>query len=260
MAERILPFELIAAAAAFALLIRRRATTTTGRIELGRAISFGSALGVLAFALLGRIDSESGRALSWHMVQHLLIVSIAAPLIALARPVELVLDSLPRRLVVVRHPGWRGTLGTTTAGFIALSTLLAWHIPTLYQAALSSEMVHIVEHVTLLASSTVLWSALIGTRRLGASVVWLFVFTFPITAFGVAMTIASTPWYADYVTRGRSNAVHDQQLAGVIMWAFGGLAALAGGVVLFASWLMSASSTTTNPRPLVSPADSAPTC
>lgn len=259
MAERILPLELVAAAIVFAILIRRRGTGTNGRIELGRAISFNAALGVLAIALVGPIDAESARALSWHMVQHLLIVSIAAPLMALARPADLVLRSLPHRFGM-RQPASLRPFGMLVAAVVAPTTLLAWHIPALYQLALSNETVHIIEHITLFATSTALWAALIYARRSGASVVWLFVITLPVTAFGVGMTIARTPWYADYVTKGRPAAVQDQQVAGVIMWAFGGLTALVGGVALFASWLRSASSTRPDPAPLVSATDSVPTC
>ncbi len=259
MAERVLPFELVAAAVVFTILSRRRAAEAADPPDIGRAVWFNLALGALAIALVGPLDAESARALSWHMVQHLLIVSIAAPFLALAHPMELLVGSSPRRFGF-QQPVWRGPWVTFVTAFVALSTLLAWHIPVLYQAALSNEAVHIIEHVTLLATSTAVWAALISARHTGASVVWLFVITLPVTAFGVAMTIARTPWYTDYVTKGRSMAVQDQQLAGVIMWAFGGLTAVVGGVVLFNSWLLSASSTSAAAGSVVPTDESLPTC
>ncbi len=206
---------------------------------------FDLALVALAFALLGPVDAAASRSLSWHMVQHLLIVSVAAPLLALSRPVELLLDAIApqgsRRL-----PRRRGPWIVGLAAVVALATLFTWHVPAFYQAALLHEPLHVLEHVTLLATATMSWAALVTTPRHGASVVWLFVITLPVTVFGVAMTLARTPWYSEYVTSGPADAVRDQQLAGVIMWAFGGIAAVAGGVALFASWIASPAA---GPRP-----------
>ena len=56
-------------------------------------------------------------------------------------------------------------------------------------------------------------------------------------ALGLAMVLAPHPWYQIYVTGSVPNALANQQLAGVIMWAFGGMAAVIAGVALFASWL-----------------------
>lgn len=257
MAERLLPVEMVGLAVAYAVLIWRRSETSSNPIELGRATSFLAGLGVLALALVSPIDAESANALSWHMVQHLLIISVAAPLLAVGRPVELLFEMLPYRLTA-RRVGWHGTFGMVIAGVAALATLVVWHVPTLYQAALSNESVHIVEHAALLLTSMWLWAALISAESLGGSVVVLFVLTLPTTAFGVAMTIARTPWYSDYVRTTRADAVRDQQLAGVVMWAFGGLAALAGGVALFATWLKSGSSAAAHDaRPST---NAAPTC
>ena len=259
MAERILPFELVAAGGVFAILILRRARRQGAPIQVGRATWFNAALCTLALALVSPIDSESARSLPWHMTQHLLIVSVAAPLLAVTRPVELVVDALPQRFARRRPPRW-GPWSLVVVVLTAPATLFAWHIPALYQAALSNGVVHVIEHASLLVTAVALWSALLRTRHAGASVLWLFVGSLPVTGFGVAMTIARTPWYANYVTDGRANAVRDQQLAGVIMWAFGGLATLAGGVGLFASWLVHASSTTADPAPLGTAAASVPRC
>ena len=64
----------------------------------------------------------------------------------------------------------------------------------------------------------------------------VFLATLPAMALGVAMTLARTAWYPAYATRS-SQPLVDQQLAGVVMWAYGGLAAVIGGVALFMRWL-----------------------
>lgn len=260
MAERFLPVEMAAVAVAYVVLIRRRDVRLGISIEFGRAVCFVVGVCFLAVALVGPVDTNAADALSWHMVQHLLIISVAAPLLALSRPLELFFEALPQRFAA-RRRAWRGASRTAATGLAALATILIWHVPAFYQSALSSEIVHIGEHVTLLATSTWLWTALISGEQLAASVIWLFLFTLPTTALGVAMTIARTPWYAVYVTTTRADAVRDQQLAGVIMWAFGGLAALAGGVALFAIWLTGTSaSTAAVDHRVSSSADTVPTC
>src|SRR5262249_133541 len=84
----------------------------------------------------------------------------------------------------------------------------------------------------------VLWFLLsrLDGEAAGVNVLVLFVVTLPTMALGVAMTLSRTPWYPFYAARMR-DPLADQQLAGVVMWAYGGLAAVLGGVALFAAWL-----------------------
>ncbi|MCU1398220.1 MAG: hypothetical protein JWN62_1329 [Acidimicrobiales bacterium] len=206
-----------------------------------RTVTFISAFAVLALALLSPLDAASERALSWHMVQHLLLISVVAPLLALGRPWLLITEVFPRLAVApLRRPG-DNTAAAIGAG-LSLAVLFAWHVPALYDLALRREPVHAAEHLTLLGSSMLLWAALLDARRLGTGVLWLYAITLPMTAFGLAMTIARTPWYAPYVSGSRASAVRDQQMAGVVMWAFGGLAAVVSAVAIFAVWLTRAGS------------------
>ena len=65
----------------------------------------------------------------------------------------------------------------------------------------------------------------------------VFAATLPATALGIVMTLARTPWYAPYAHG--SAALRDQQVAGALMWGFGGSAMVVGAAALFASWLAS---------------------
>jgi putative membrane protein len=118
--------------------------------------------------------------------------------------------------------------------------LLAWHLPVLFQAALDHDPVHGLEHVTMLVSALAAWAALTGLGREVPpfAVLVLFFATLAMTALGFAMMIARTPWYAAYARR--PGALGDQQLAGVLMWGYGGGAAVIGGVLLFTAWLRQA--------------------
>jgi len=118
---------------------------------------------------------------------------------------------------------------------VAAVTMGAWHLPVLYRGALHHEAVHAAEHVSLLVTSTVFWWALgLGSDRPhGPAVPLLFVAALPGTALGAAMTLAVAPWYPEYPS------LADQQLAGVVMWAFAGLAYVLAAAVVFGVWLAS---------------------
>ena len=123
--------------------------------------------------------------------------------------------------------------------FVQVTVLLAWHVPAAFDAAVRHPLLHGVEHVTLVLSVWALWTALLRLPPAdsGGAVVALFVATFPAMGYGVAVTLARQPWYAPY---RHGSALRDQQLAGVVMWAYGGAAAVVGGVLLGVAWLRAA--------------------
>ena len=194
-------------------------------VGLTRAVAFLTGIVVVALALVSPIDGVAHRRLWMHMVQHVLLISVAAPLLAAGRPFSKKVDRATR--------AWRWV---SLAAVAQLLALLAWHVPALYDAALGHDPVHAAEHVTLLVTAVLLWMALDGLRdeQAGLALLVVFVVSFPPLLLGAAMTFARTVWYPAYARRG---GLGDQQLAGVVMWAYGGLAAVAGGIALFVTWL-----------------------
>jgi cytochrome c oxidase assembly factor CtaG len=114
-----------------------------------------------------------------------------------------------------------------------------WHAPVLYQAALGNDAVHGVEHLCFVSVGAMQWWALAGGHRArrGAATLAVFIAAFPATALGAAMLLAPRPWYPDYIRGTAAAALSDQQLAGVVMWAFGGLIYVIGAAILFGTWL-----------------------
>ena len=219
--------------AAIAWSLRRGVT-----LDVGGTSWLLAAIAVVALAVLGPLDGLAHRWLWCHMVQHLVLVSVAAPLLALAR--------LPRVATLER---WRSRAGPhdgaarddlPLAAVTAVGVLFLWHAPVLYDAALRHAPLHAAEHLTLVASAAWLWRRLLEPRHGGVSVLCLFLVMLPMTAFGVAMTFARTPWYPPYAHGSAAAALRDQQLAGVVMWSFGGLAATVAAVTMFAAWLVQA--------------------
>lgn len=199
--------------------------------ERVRIVALGAAFLTVALAASPFIDAAADRHLSAHMVQHVLLVSVAAPLFAAGHPF--------RRLGGLwSGPRLGAGLTIAVAGVVQVGVLVGWHLPALYDAALENENIHGFEHLTLLATAVFLWWSLgrLSGEAAGAGVFALFVVTLPAMALGVAMTLARTPWYAAYAAED-PHALADQQLAGVVMWAYAGLAAFVGAVVITLGWL-----------------------
>lgn len=213
-----------------------------------RQLSFAGGLVMTAVAVASPLDGLAARSLAAHMVQHVLLLSAAGPLFALGAPVPTLLWALPPRprRAAVRasrsmarsrdrwQPGW-------IAGGLAVeaAVLLGWHLPVCYEAALRNDAVHDLEHLTLLLTSTVSWWAVVTGRRSrrGAAAVAALVGSLSGIVLGSAMVIAPHPFYPSYVHGSIAGALADQRMAGVIMWAFGGLLEDITGAALFASWL-----------------------
>jgi putative membrane protein len=202
-----------------------------------RVRTFVAAQAVLAVALV--MPHES---LTAHMVQHVLLLVVAAPLLAAGAPLPTLLFALPAGR---REPAlalWRAAVRShgrswvvwAGAALVAQSVaMLAWHTPALYGAAVRHEALHVLQHASYLTTATVFWWAvgLGSARRHGAAVPVLFVAALPGTLLGAGLTLASAPWYREYPS------LADQQLAGVVMWGFAGLAYVLAAAGLFGLWL-----------------------
>jgi putative membrane protein len=235
---------LVAVAGAYAGGLRR-AWRTAGRgrlVTAGQAWCFAAALATCVVALVSPLAARADHSLAAHMIQHVLLLVVAAPLMALGAPLPTLLWSLPgqgrarasvpwRR--VLRSHGRRWPAWALGSLMVASAVMVGWHAPTLYDAALRHEAVHALEHLSFLATATAFWWAVgVGSARpRGAAVAVVFVAALPGTALGAALTLAGRPWYAGYPS------LADQQLAGVVMWAFAGLAYVLMAAVLFGVWL-----------------------
>jgi putative membrane protein len=230
MAEPLLDVVLVGTGGAYAWASARSS------LRFGQAVVFFAGLAVVAAALTSPLDGAAGRHLTAHMVQHLLLVSVAAPLLVAGRPYDVLTSAVRRRRTwpALDRPT---APAVVAAAVLQVGTLVLWHLPVLYDAALRHEAVHALEHVAITATAVALWFVLtrVDGEAAGAAVIAVFVATLPTMALGVAMTISRTPWYAYYATTAAPLA--DQQLAGVVMWAYGGLASLAAAIALFAAWM-----------------------
>jgi putative membrane protein len=195
-----------------------------------------------------------GRVLfSAHMMQHEVLMLVAAPLLVLGRPLIPFLWALPlnwaRRVgnwgkAAWFQRGWRTLTNPFVAWAIHAVALWVWHAPALFQATLTDEWVHALQHLSFLLSALLFWWSLIHGRQglMGYGAATLYVFTTSVHSglLGALLTFASSVWYPSYIGLTSSwglTPLEDQQLGGLIMWIPAGLVYIVAGLGLFAGWL-----------------------
>jgi putative membrane protein len=211
-----------------------------------------AALGVSVVALASPLEPLTGTLFTAHMFQHELLVLLLAPLLVLSRPVLVGSLALPPRwrsralMLRWRRPARLDTVAlVTTAVLLHAVTLWVWHVPVLYEGALASDAVHVVEHVTMTVGAVPLWWLAVDARgrRTGAPVVLgLLVAAIQASILAGMLTFAGEPLY-DLPTAGLAawgmTAIEDQQAAGGMMWFPGGLTYVIAGSAAFLRWLRS---------------------
>ena len=211
--------------------LRRR-----GRPELApwsRAVMFCAGVAITVYALVGPIDTVGEEYLqSVHMLQHVLVADLGIALTLVAVRGPLAVFFLPRGLLVpLAHMRWlRRTLAfllTPWVSFVTwLAVLVGWHLPVLYETALSNPVVHTLEHLSFVLAGLLVWSQIVdptGHHRLSvgerAGYAALLFWTGQILAYVIAFSpeVLYDP-YADQTERllGLS-ALADQRLAAVVM-------------------------------------------
>ncbi len=220
-------------------------------------------------ALVSPLDALAERLFLAHMIQHLLLIMVAVPLLLLGAPSLPLLHGLPRRLrpravrPLARLRALRASLRFLANPLVSLATyvtlLSAWHLPAPYDAALASTPVHVLEHLTFLAISTLFWAQVIDPAPWRASlphplrIVYLFVATAHNTLLGGILSFAEPTLYAyrDLATRPFAlSAAADQQWGGIIMWVPGGMVHLVAISLVFAAWLAAEDRANLDARPV----------
>ena len=214
------------------------------RVEI---TAFAIGWSTLAVALLSPIATLSESLFSVHMTQHELLMLVAAPLVAIGRPLVPMLWALPQR--------WRSRMAASPTGeALRLASspfavfglhalaLWIWHLPSLYEAAVLDDRVHLVQHVCFTGTAALFWWGLIrgryGRSGYGVALIYIFATALHSGGLGALLTFSDRPWYQLYVQRAHGgDALGDQQLGGVIMWVPAGVVLMLFGLAMFAAWL-----------------------
>ena len=227
-----------------------RVSRAGGRVTSDRLWAFCAAYAVLVLALLSPLSTVAEERFSAHMAQHLLLLYVAAPLLALSAPVTLALQAaspgfrrgvlLPvlhsRALRVITHP--------VVAFTLFAAVMYGTHFSGVYDAALRSPAVHGAEHLAYLTAAALFWWPVVRRDPVPGSFPWparllYLVVAFPLQSFlGLAIYSSDRVLYSGYLGTGTaSGALADQQLAGVIMWVGGDLLTLIAIGIGIAAWM-----------------------
>ena len=216
--------------------------------------AFIGGIGFLFAALVSPIDPLGVKLFSVHMVQHLLLMMAAPPLLVASQPAIAFLWAFPSRSRKAIGRMWAAA--GLTRGFALLmhpvlvwsfftGSFVLWHIPAMYQWALSDEGVHTLEHASFFVTSLAFWTIVIepsGRRRLDYGSTLLFVSTTAVLSGlpGALMIFAPRPLYPAHaagVADWGLTLMQDQQLAGLIMWIPAGLVYVIAAGWLFVVWM-----------------------
>ncbi len=194
------------------------------------------------------------------MVQHVVLIEVAAPLIVWSRPWSRLWRPFPlslRRTIArgVARGAWaaplraagRGLAAPTVAFVLMNGALVLWHVPALYDAALAHPFVHELEHFAFFATALLFWAHLLGDgpfrARLSLPARAAYAIGAMLVGWGLAVVIATaeTPLYshyADLATRPLGiSALADQQLAAGIMWVPASVPWVVVAIVCVYGWL-----------------------
>lgn len=212
---------------------------------------FLAGLAALGVALLSPIEAYEGSLFSVHMVQHMLLELVAAPLLLAGAPITLTLrvarPSVRRWLLAVLQSRVVHVISFPVVAWLLFAAVnWGWHFSVLYDQALENQALHYFQHATFLAAALLFWWPVVGADpspwRLPHPVRLLYLFlAMPQNSFlGVALMSAPTVLYPHYVTNVRDwgpSPLDDQALGGVIMWVVGDLCFLAAMMVMVVLWM-----------------------
>lgn len=213
------------------------------RPRRGETAALVIALIALLTMLNGPVHELSDRYLfSAHMLQHLVLTLIVAPLLLVAMPAWMV-DGL------LRWPRLASAARALTRPLPALGVytiaLVGWHLPGPYNLVLEVHAWHIVQHLTLMATAVLAWWPVAARSQraprlpYAGQILYLFAFGFPMSFVAAMITGAETLLYPFYASAPRLfglTAFADQRLGGVIMWVPAGIVPLVAFTVVFFRW------------------------
>jgi putative membrane protein len=209
-----------------------------------RQVAFISGLVVMLIALATPLDTLGDHYLfTAHMLQHLLLTLIAAPLLLGGTPAWL----LRHVLAATRLSGFVRWARHPIVAFFTFNLVFALaHVPSFYELTLANEPLHALEHLVFVGTAMLMWMPVLSPApdiaarypALG-QVMYLFLQTVPASLLGALLSSTTSAYYPTYVLAPRItslSALEDQQLGGLIMWVGSGLYFLIATGVVFFVW------------------------
>jgi putative membrane protein len=211
-----------------------------------RRLAFWAGWMCMAVALISPLHALGSVLFSAHMVQHEILMVVAAPLLAFSRPGSTMMRAVPRSILsncAVVFKFAHSLRPFLTSGIFAWSfhaiVLWAWHIPALYAKTLESDFWHATQHLSFVGSAWLFWWV-VFYRSDGTAVFYLFSTAVHSAVLGALLTFARVVYYPSYAQTTLAwglTPLEDQQLAGLIMWVPAGLTYIGVGVAVTLKWM-----------------------
>ena len=213
------------------------------RFPWRRAALYFGGLALMFVTLNGPVhDLSDDYLFSVHMVQHLLLTEVWAPLFILGLPAWLV-------ALIVRPPALRrlahALSNPVVAGLVFSASIGLWHAIPFYDAMMRNHSIHIFAHITFMVAAVIAWWPVCcpipegGRLSEPMQMLYLFVLGIPMMIVAALITLSNQvlyPWYSTAPRVWGLTPLMDQQLGGLIMWVPGGLALWIAITVIWFSW------------------------
>ncbi|MER8527052.1 cytochrome c oxidase assembly protein [Mesorhizobium sp. M0814] len=252
-----LPLTVVAvlyAAGAFRLW---RRSARSRPLRLRQAVLFAAGWAILAAALVSPLHALGERVFTAHMIEHELLMAVAAPLLVASCPAAALMWALPIRLRLafgaaghakVLRTIWTAVSRPAAATFLHGVAIWAWHVPALFEAALAQSVLHYAQHASFFGTGLLFWWVLLPRsgreQAYGSAVMHLFFTSLHTGLLGVLLLVSPRLWFpvnAAGAELWNLSPLEDQQLAGLMMWVPAGLIYGGAALLLAGLWIRSSS-------------------
>ena len=222
-----------------------------------RELAFAAGLVSIVIALDSPIDYYSDQLFWVHMGQHIILLTVAPPLILLGRPWPRMWQALPlnvrtsagRTLAQARWTAPIRAIAKPAPAFILFNAnMLLWHIPAAYNLTLNHQWIHDCEHALFFFSGLLFWAHVVdpGPMRARSGMTWFFRAVYVAGAMiaswilAILLVLVQDPLYSHYANLlsrpGGLTALEDQQVAGGMMWVPGSVSYSIALLAIFWRW------------------------
>lgn len=230
-----------------AIRLWRRAGPSLARFRSGAAYVAGWTS--LAVALISPLHWLGERVFTFHMIEHEIVMAVAAPLIVMAKPLGTLLWGFPRGArrplgALIQKPWlaalWRRLSDARTATVVHGAAIWAWHAPALFDAAVTNVVMHRLQHLSFFVTALLFWWSVLRRSDYGVGAFHLCVTMLHTSALGALMALAPRVLYGEQTLHSAEwglTSLEDQQLAGVVMWIPAGTVYAGAALALTALWI-----------------------
>jgi putative membrane protein len=214
-----------------------------------RGAAFGLGWFSLAGALVSPLHWLGEHLFTFHMIEHEIVMAVAAPLLVVARPIGTMLWSLPRRArtaagrvlrrrAIVTAWDWLSSGGNATV--LHGIAIWAWHAPLLFDAAVTDVAMHRLQHLSFLLTAVLFWWSVFYHSNPGLAAWHLFVTMMHTSILGALMALSPKVLYQAQTATALQwglTPLQDQQLAGLIMWIPAGTVYAGAAMAFTVVWI-----------------------